>query len=119
MKKLLATLLLLLGAVSLYAADQPSFSGGDQALKKYLAENLKYPAQASENGIEGNVPLQFIVKADGTITSVKVTRMIDPDLEAEAIRLVKSMPAWTPATKDGKPVDATATLEVEFRLPGD
>lgn len=119
MKKLLLTLLLLVGAATLYAAATPSFPGGKEALDKFITENLKYPPQAANNGIEGNVPLQFIVKADGTITSVKVTRMIDPDLEAEAIRLVKSMPAWEPSIQNGKPVDATATLNVEFRLPGD
>lgn len=117
MKRLLLTLMLLVGAFSLYAADKPSFPGGDQALQKYLAENLRYPKTAADNGIEGNVPLQFIVKADGSITSVKVVRMIDPDLEAEAIRLVKAMPAWTPATQNGTPVDATADLTIVFRLP--
>ena len=82
MKRTLVTLLLLIATVALYAADKPSFPGGDQALNKYLAENLHYPKQAQDNGIEGNVPIQFIVKAAGTISSIKVTRMIDPDLEA-------------------------------------
>ena len=106
MKRILLTLMLLVGAMALYAADKPTFPGGNEALQKYLSENLKYPKT-----------MQFIVKADGTITSVKVTRMIDPDLEAEAIRLVKAMPAWTPATQNGTPVDATADITVVFRLP--
>lgn len=118
MKRILLALLLLVGAASAYAADKPSFPGGEEALQQYLSTNLKYPKTAEQNGIEGNVPLQFIVRADGSITSVKVVRMIDPDLEAEAIRLVKAMPAWTPATRDGNPVDATADLTIEFRLPG-
>ena len=117
MKRILLTLMLLVGAMALYAADKPTFPGGDEALPNYLSENLKSPTPAPLNGIEGDVPMQFIVKADGTITSVKVTRMIDPDLEAEAIRLVKAMPAWTPATQNGTPVDATADITVVFRLP--
>lgn len=119
MKKILLTLVLLICAVAAYADGKATFPGGDAALQKYIAENLKYPEQAMRNGIEGNVPLQFIVKTDGTITSVKVMRMIDPDLEAEAIRLVKSMPAWTPATANGQPEESVATLNVEFRLPDD
>lgn len=117
MKKLLFTFMLLLVAVAGRAADTPAYPGGEEAMKKYLAENLKYPARAIQNGIEGNVPLQFIVKADGSISSVKVMRMIDPDLEAEAIRLVKAMPAWVPASRDGKPADAVAAIVIDFRLP--
>lgn len=117
MKRTLVTLLLLIATVALYAADKPSFPGGDQALNKYLAENLHYPKQAQDNGFEGNVPIQFIVKADGTISSIKVTRMIDPDLEAEAIRLVREMPKWIPADNNGAPVDATANVVISFRLP--
>lgn len=57
------------------------------------------------------------MKADGTISSIKVTRMIDPDLEAEAIRLVREMPKWIPADNNGAPVDATANVVISFRLP--
>lgn len=117
MKRILLAMLLLVGAASIHAADKPSYPGGEDALQQYLVANLKYPKTAEQNGIEGNVPLQFIVRADGSITSVKVVRMIDPDLEAEAIRLVKAMPAWAPAIKDGTPVDATADLTIVFRLP--
>lgn len=120
MKKLLITMLLLICCSTVcLSADTPSFPGGDEALQAYIKENLKYPRQALDNGIEGNVPLQFIVKADGSITSVKVIRMIDPDLEAEAIRLVKGMPAWVPADINGQPAEATASLVIIFRLPDD
>lgn len=114
MKKLLIALMFVFGlCMSARAAEQPSFPGGDEALQAYLTQNLQYPARALENGIEGNIPLQFVVKADGSITSIKVTRMLDPDLEAEAIRLVKNMPAWIPADSG----DATASIVVIFRLP--
>lgn len=94
------------------AADTAQFPGGQEALQTYITENLRYPTTAKENGIEGNVELEFIVKADGSISSVKVLRMIDPDLEAEAIRLVTSMPKWQPADSG----DSTVKLTVPFRL---
>lgn len=94
------------------AAETAQFPGGQEALQAYITENLRYPSTAKDNGIEGNVELEFIVKADGTISSVKVLRMIDPDLEAEAIRLVTSMPEWQPADSG----DSTVKLTVPFRL---
>lgn len=118
MKKLLIILTgLLLGSTSLFAADSaPSFPGGEKALQEFIAANLKYPEMSKEMGIEGVVNVQFEVKADGSIGSIKIMRMIDPDLEQEAIRLVKTMPAWTPATSGGNPVDSTATLSIPFTL---
>ncbi len=117
MKRLFAVLSLIAAfAVGAFAADVPTYPGGDEALKAYLAENTKYPAMAKENGIEGIVNVAFTVKADGSIGSIKIVRMIDPDLEQEAIRLVKNMPAWIPADKNGAPVDATATVQVPFLL---
>lgn len=99
-----------------YGADKPEYKGGQEALDNYIATNLKYPKRAADNGIEGVVNLQFIVKTDGSIGTIKVTRLIDPDLEAEAIRLVKSMPAWIPADSNGQPVEATVTLPIKFVL---
>lgn len=86
-------------------------------MKTYISENLKYPAPAKENGIEGVVNVAFLVRTDGSIGSIKIVRMIDPDLEMEAIRLVKNMPKWNPGKSDGKPVDATATISIPFIIP--
>ena len=110
--------LLMLAGVSFAssAADVPTFPGGQEALDKYITDNLKYPEAAKENGVEGIVNVGFIVKIDGSIGSIKIIRMVDPDLEQEAIRLVKNMPAWTPADKDGSPVDAPAEVSVPFVL---
>lgn len=116
MKRLILTFTLLL-CIGVAFASAPSFPGGQEAMEKYLTQNIKYPARAMDNGIEGKVPLEFVVKADGTITSIKIKRMIDPDLEAEAIRLVKAMPAWEPAVEGGTPVDAVASIVINFRLP--
>lgn len=117
MKKLILTLLAAIAvAISAYAADTPSFPGGKEALDKFITKNLKYPATSQQMGVEGVVNVQFIVKADGSIGSIKIVRMVDPDLEQEAIRIVKIMPAWIPAEKDGAPVDATATVAIPFIL---
>ena len=117
MKRLLLSCLLTGAAATLFSATPPEFPGGEQALTAYLSENVVYPAVALENGIEGTVTVQFTVQADGTITSVKVARPLDPDLEGEAIRLVRAMPRWTPGTDDdGNPVSAQASLPVKFRL---
>ena len=99
------------------AATPASFPGGQEALDAYLSGNVKYPAFAQENGIEGTVTVDFTVGTDGAITGVKIARPLDPDLEAEAVRVVKAMPAWTPATDDsGAAVTSTVSLPVKFRL---
>lgn len=117
MKRFFAAFALMIAmSVSVMAATAPSFPGGEEAMEKYFSENMKYPEMAKENGVEGIVNVAFTVKADGSIGSIKIVRMIDPDLEQEAIRLVKSMPKWTPADENGTPVDATATVAVPFIL---
>lgn len=117
MKKLLLTLVCALGFSALGIAVTPaSFPGGEEAQQEYIMLNLKYPATAKENGIEGVVAVIFTVKTDGTIGNIKVKRMVDPDLESEAIRLVKQMPAWTPAMDEGHPVESTAEVDVPFTL---
>lgn len=118
MKRFLAIIMLVVGlATAANAATvAASFPGGEEACKEYLDKTVKYPVAAIENGIEGTVTVLFTVKTDGSIGNIKIKRMIDPDLEAEAIRVVKSMPAWTPATTDGKAVESTAEISIPFRL---
>ena len=100
-----------------FAGPVPEYPGGDEAMNQYLTTNLKYPATARANGIEGVVDVAFTVKADGSIGAITIVRMVDPDLEQEAIRLVKGMPAWTPADKNGQPVDAQTQVQITFTLP--
>lgn len=117
MKRIFLTLISLLSVcIGLMAADKPQFPGGQPALDKYISQNLKYPATAKENGVEGIVGVQFIVGTDGSISSVKIVRMVDPDLEEEAVRLVKNMPAWEPAEKNGSPVEAPAQVSIPFEI---
>ncbi len=99
--------------------DEPAdFPGGVVALKKYMAENLRYPQMAVENELQGKCYLQFIVTETGEITNIKVKKGVPncPECDKEAIRLVKSMPKWIPGKKKGKAVDSTFTLPVTFRL---
>ncbi len=118
MKKLILILVLLVAGFAAASADSaPSFPGGQNALDSYISKNMNYPQPAIDNGIEGVVNVAFSVKSDGSIGSIKIVRMIDPDLEQEAIRLVKNMPKWTPAEKNGSAVDEVVTIPVKFTLP--
>lgn len=115
--KLMATIGVVIAAgFSAMAITPASFPGGAEAQEQYIQMNLKYPTAAKENGIEGVVAVIFTVKTDGSIGNIKIKRMVDPDLENEAIRLVKQMPTWIPATDNGKPVDSSAEVDVPFTL---
>ena len=96
--------------------EPPSFPGGDAARIAFLSNNLRYPAVAMEQGIQGRVVTQFVVDKDGSITDVKVVRSLDPMLDKEAVRLVKSMPKWTPGKLNGSPVRVKYILPLSFRL---
>ena len=95
----------------------PEFPGGQQALFKYLGENVKYPVIAQENGIQGRVICQFVVNKDGSIVDVIVVRSSgEPSLDKEAVRVINSMPKWKPGKQRGKPVRVKYTVPVNFRL---
>lgn len=95
----------------------PEFPGGQQALFKYLSENVKYPVIAQENGIQGRVICQFVVNKDGAIVDVEVVRSGgDASLDKEAVRVIKSMPKWNPGKQRGKAVRVKYTVPVNFKL---
>lgn len=97
--------------------NMPRFpNGGMQALMQYLNENIRYPEAATKAGVQGRVTVQFIVDKDGSIDDVKILRSVNPDLDAEAIRVIKTMPRWEPGTHKGKPVRVKYTVPVMFRL---
>ena len=96
--------------------DNPEFVGGMEKLYKYLSENIKYPEMAKENSIQGRVYVQFVVWKDGSIRDVKVVRGVHATLDKEAVRVVKSMPKWTPGKQRGKPVNARFTLPIKFKI---
>lgn len=96
--------------------EMPSFNGGDEALYRYLGENIKYPQMARESGIQGTVYCQFVVEPDGRVSNVTVRRGIGGGCDEEAIRVVKAMPSWKPGKQRGKPVRVSYTLPVKFTL---
>ena len=94
----------------------PEYPDGTNALYKYLAENIHYPEQAKTEGIEGKVYIRFIVMNNGDIVNVEVTRGIGGGCDEEAIRVVKSMPKWIPATYEGKFVNVQYVIPINFKL---
>ncbi len=98
--------------------QMPQFPGGDAALMKYLSSHINYPPMAAENNVQGKVILQFVVEKDGRVGEVKVARSVDKDLDKEAIRVVKSLPKFTPGRQNGQPVRVWYTLPVTFKLQG-
>jgi len=102
--------------VFIVVEKMPSFPGGDVAMRKFISNNIKYPKIAEENGVEGRVVVSFVVGRTGEITDVEIMGDPDKHLAAEAIRIVKSMPKWTPGEQRGKPVKVKYVLPVVFKL---
>lgn len=104
------------GEVSQVVEEQPMFPGGMEEMMKFLQQNVKYPKEAYEQGKQGRVIVQFVVNTDGSISNDTIVRSVDPLLDAEALRVVRSMPNWTPGKQKGEPVRVRFTLPVTFRL---
>lgn len=96
--------------------QKPEFPGGESALYDYLSSHINYPAQAAEEGVQGRVIVQFTITKTGKIENVSVVRGRHPALDKEALRVVKSMPNWTPGRQDGRAVNVQHTLPITFRL---
>ena len=96
--------------------EMPHFPGGAAALQAFLSSNTKYPVVAQENGVQGRVIVSFVVERDGSITDVRVVRSVDPSLDREASRVVRSMPRWSPGKQNGSAVRVKYTVPVVFRL---
>ncbi len=94
----------------------PQFPGGKAEMYKWLSKNLRYPENAAKNNVQGRVIVQFVVEKDGSVGEVKVVRGKDPELDAEAIRVVKSMPNFIPGTMNGEPVRVWYTMPIMFKL---
>ncbi|MCH5176586.1 MAG: energy transducer TonB [Prevotellaceae bacterium] len=96
--------------------QMPEFPGGYDALNAYLTKNIKYPAFAQENNIQGRVLVEFVVNKDGSVVDAKVVKSVDSSVDKEALRVVSAMPRWTPGKQHGKPVRCKYTVPVMFRL---
>ena len=102
--------------VFMVAEQMPEFPGGMKEMLKFLQENVKYPENAMKNNVQGRVIVQFVVEKDGTPTEFKVLRSVDPDLDAEALRVMKAMPKWKPGMQKGQVVRVKFTVPVSFKL---
>ncbi|MBO4850926.1 MAG: energy transducer TonB [Prevotella sp.] len=99
-----------------HTEKDPSFPGGQQALIKYLNDNIKYPEQAKKDSISGRVVVGFFVETDGSITEPKVVRSVHPLLDEEALRVVNLMPKWEPGSQNGTPARIKYNLPIIFKM---
>ena len=99
------------------AVEQPAeFPGGQEALMKWLSNNIRYPESAQQNGVQGRVTVRFVVEKDGSVSGATILKGVDKDLDAEALRVVKRMPKWQAGKNNGQAVRSYFTLPVTFRL---
>ena len=106
------------GEVFMIVEEMPEYPGGMGEMMKFLSRHIKYPAEAKQKGEQGRVVVSFIVGKDGKLRDFEVKRSVSPALDAEAVRVVKEMPAWKPGKQRGKAVDCRFTLPVSFSLQG-
>ena len=96
--------------------QMPWFPGGEQELMNFLMKNMKYPKEATDKGIEGRVIVQFVVDKDGSVVEPKVVKSVSPELDQEALRVIKMMPKWQPGKQNGEVVRVKYHIPVSFRL---
>ena len=97
--------------------EKPKFPGGEEELKKFLALNLRYPTDAISNNIEGEVVVSFKIDANGNVTDIVPLKSLGHGCDEEAVKVVKKMPQWTPAKRDGRKVAVIYNLPIVFELP--
>ncbi|MCK3686063.1 M56 family metallopeptidase [Maribellus sp. YY47] len=105
-----------LDQVFLIVEDMPVFPGGENGLRKYIANSVKYPVLAQENGIQGKVYVTFVVGKDGFVKNARIARGVDPVLDKEALRVVNTLPQWKPGIQRGEPVNVSYTVPINFVL---
>ena len=96
--------------------EMPQFQGGDSALVEYITHNVHYPQAEKAQGIQGKVFIGFVVEKDGSISNVEVKRGIGEECDAEAVRVVKDMPAWIPGKRNGEPVRVSSMLPINYKI---
>ena len=98
--------------------QMPQFPGGPEALMQFLSQNVKYPKEAYEKNVQGRVIANFVVEKDGSITEAKIVKSVSPELDAEALRVIGSMPNWMPGRQNGEAVRVKYTVPITFKLQG-
>ena len=99
--------------------QMPQYTGGEEAMMKYVSENIKYPQAAKDKNIAGRVFVSFVVEKDGSVNEVKVMRGIGGGCDEEAVRVIKGMPKWKPGIQKGKPVRVSYQIPINFKLADD
>ncbi len=107
------------GDIFVFVENPPEYPGGDKARLSFLSENIHYPKDAIDAGIQGNIYVQFIIEKDGSVSNVKILRGIIPSMDKEVIRVIKLMPKWKPGTQRGKVVRVQFNMPVRFILEDD
>lgn len=102
--------------VFMIVEEMPEFPGGEEARIQFMEKNIKYPRKAKENNIQGKVIVGFIVEPDGSISNIKIVRSVHPLLDAEAMRITRSMPKWKPGKQRGKTIRVQFTMPITFSL---
>jgi len=102
--------------IFMFASKMPEFTGGELGLRSFIAKNVKYPVQARESCVEGKVYVRFVVTSNGEVEKVSIARGVDPILDQEAIRVVKSLPKWKPGMRGGRQVNVWYTVPINFNL---
>ena len=97
----------------------PQYRGGEEAMMKYVADNIKYPQEAKDKNISGRVFVSFVIEKDGSVNEVKVLRGIGGGCDEEAVRVIKAMPKWKPGMQKGKPVRVNYQIPINFKLADD
>lgn len=105
--------------ILIIAEEPPLFPGGEDALIKFIYDNVKYPPEAAENNIEGRVTIKFAVMSDGTVSKAEVLKGVHPSLDSEALRVVRLLPRWKPGKQNGTPVSVWFNVSVKFELKKD
>lgn len=104
------------GEIFMIVEEMPEFPGGTEALQRYLAQSVRYPVIAQENGIQGRVYIQFVINQNGEVTNATILRGVDPSLDREALRVVEAMPKWKPGKQRNRPVRVSYTVPINFVL---
>lgn len=105
--------------VFMIVEDMPVFPGGEEALKAYIGQSVKYPEIAKKNGIQGKVFVTFVVSKEGSVKEAKIARGVDPSLDKEALRVINELPKWKPGKQRGENVNVSYTVPIMFKLDGD
>lgn len=103
-------------AIFFIVEEMPEYPGGEQELRNYISNTIKYPVIAQENGIQGKVYVMFVVTKDGSIANCKIARGVDSSLDNEALRVVNSLPKWKPGKQRGQAVNVSFTVPINFAL---